>query len=58
MAVTISKTNTQFLFLPASAFVSGRDLKKVGVTIVGPQKKIVSSLKALDSTTKNSPVPV
>lgn len=35
-----------------------RDLKKVGVTIVGPQKKIVSSLKALDSHTKNGPVPV
>ncbi|KAG7241676.1 hypothetical protein INR49_025141 [Caranx melampygus] len=37
---------------------SGWDLKKVGVTIVGPQKKIVSSLKALDSHTKNGPVPV
>lgn len=35
-----------------------RDLKKVGVTIVGPQKKIVSSLKALDSHAKNGPVPV
>lgn len=35
-----------------------RDLKKVGVTIVGSQKKIVSSLKALDSHTKNGPVPV
>lgn len=35
-----------------------RDLKKVGVTIAGPQKKIVSSLKALESHTKNGPVPV
>uniref|UniRef100_A0A3B3HD96 receptor protein-tyrosine kinase n=1 Tax=Oryzias latipes TaxID=8090 RepID=A0A3B3HD96_ORYLA len=42
---TIAKTSTE-------------DLKKVGVTIVGPQKKIVSSLKALDSNTKNGPVPV
>ncbi|XP_028846132.1 ephrin type-A receptor 3 isoform X2 [Denticeps clupeoides] len=35
-----------------------KDFKKVGVTIVGPQKKIVSSIKALESHTKNSPVPV
>ncbi|XP_077947515.1 ephrin type-A receptor 3 isoform X5 [Gasterosteus aculeatus] len=40
------------------AKTSTEDLKKVGVTIVGPQKKIVSSLKALDSHTKNGPVPV
>ncbi|XP_044221387.1 ephrin type-A receptor 3 isoform X6 [Thunnus albacares] len=40
------------------AKTSTEDLKKVGVTIVGPQKKIVSSLKALESHTKNGPVPV
>ncbi|KAI1242440.1 hypothetical protein IHE44_0005984 [Lamprotornis superbus] len=34
------------------------DMKKVGVTVVGPQKKIVSSIKALETHTKNSPVPV
>lgn len=43
---------------PPIPFIKSRDLKKVGVTIVGPQKKIVSSLKALDSHAKNGPVPV
>uniref|UniRef100_A0A8C5E546 receptor protein-tyrosine kinase n=1 Tax=Gouania willdenowi TaxID=441366 RepID=A0A8C5E546_GOUWI len=38
------------------AKTSTEDLKKVGVTIVGPPKKIVSSLKSVD--TKNDPVPV
>ncbi|XP_031661442.1 ephrin type-A receptor 3 isoform X1 [Oncorhynchus kisutch] len=37
---------------------SAEDLKKVGVTIVGPQKNIVSSIKALESHSKNGPVPV
>ncbi|XP_017566305.2 LOW QUALITY PROTEIN: ephrin type-A receptor 3 [Pygocentrus nattereri] len=37
---------------------SAEDFKKVGVTIVGPQKKIVSSIKALETHTKNGPVPV
>ncbi|CAL8321032.1 unnamed protein product [Merluccius merluccius] len=38
---------------------STEDLKKVGGTIAGPQKNIVSSLKAsLDTHTKNCPVPV
>ncbi|XP_067117201.1 ephrin type-A receptor 3 [Osmerus mordax] len=40
------------------AKTSAEDLKKVGVTIVGPQKKIVSSIKALETHTKNGPVPV
>ncbi|CAG09222.1 unnamed protein product, partial [Tetraodon nigroviridis] len=40
------------------AKTSTEDLKKVGVTIVGQQKKIVSSLKAVESHTKNGPVPV
>lgn len=35
-----------------------RDMKKVGVTIVGPQKKLISSIKSLEMHTKNSPVPV
>ncbi|CAB1328811.1 unnamed protein product [Coregonus sp. 'balchen'] len=37
---------------------SAEDLKKVGVTIVGPQKNIVSSIKALESHSKNAPVPL
>lgn len=44
-------------FLSLILLLRTRDLKKVGVTIVGPQK-IVSSLKALESHTKNGPVPV
>ncbi|CAB1347214.1 unnamed protein product, partial [Coregonus sp. 'balchen'] len=35
---------------------SAEDLKKVGVTIVGPQKNIVSSIKALESHSKNGPI--
>lgn len=34
------------------------DMKKVGVTVVGPQKKIISSIKALETQSKNGPVPV
>lgn len=45
-------------FLSIVSLSQTRDLKKVGVTIVGPQKKIVSSLKAVESHTKNGPVPV
>lgn len=45
-------------FLSIISLLQTRDLKKVGVTIVGPQKKIVSSLKAVESHTKNGPVPV
>ncbi|XP_061081658.1 ephrin type-A receptor 3 isoform X2 [Conger conger] len=37
---------------------SAEDFKKVGVTIVGPPKKIVSSIKALETHAKNGPVPV
>ncbi|XP_015217212.1 ephrin type-A receptor 3 isoform X2 [Lepisosteus oculatus] len=40
------------------AKTSTEDFKKIGVTIVGPQKKIVSSIKALETHTKNGPVPV
>lgn len=45
------KLSVLTLFFPS-------DMKKVGVTVVGPQKKIVSSIKALETHTKNSPVPV
>lgn len=70
-SVTFTVTNTFFFFnFPLVFFIclivsllspsssNTRDLKKAGVTVVGPQKKIVSSLKALDSYTKNGPVPV
>nr|XP_014350287.1 PREDICTED: ephrin type-A receptor 3 [Latimeria chalumnae] len=40
------------------AKISSDDMKKIGVTVVGPPKKIVSSIKALETHTKNSPVPV
>ncbi|XP_029434050.1 ephrin type-A receptor 3 isoform X1 [Rhinatrema bivittatum] len=40
------------------AKISSDDMKKVGVTIVGPQKKIISSIKALETHKKNSPVAV
>ncbi|KAM3837633.1 ephrin type-A receptor 3 isoform 1-T1 [Vipera latastei] len=38
--------------------ISSDDMKKVGVTIVGPQKKLISSIKSLEIHTKNGPVPV
>ncbi|XP_016393821.1 ephrin type-A receptor 3-like [Sinocyclocheilus rhinocerous] len=40
------------------AKTSAEDFKKVGVMIVGPQKKIVSSLTTLETCSKNGPVPV
>ncbi|MGH0175123.1 UNVERIFIED_CONTAM: hypothetical protein FKN15_069966 [Acipenser sinensis] len=40
------------------AKTSVEDFKKISVTVVGPQKKIVSSIKALETHTKNGPVPV
>ncbi|XP_023697151.1 ephrin type-A receptor 3-like isoform X1 [Paramormyrops kingsleyae] len=40
------------------AKASAEDFKKAGIAIVGPQKKIVSSIKALETYTKNGPVPV
>lgn len=63
--VTLSPSSLSILSLSFSPLLFSlnlllqtRDLKKVGVTIVGPQKKIVSSLKAVESHTKNGPVPV
>lgn len=57
--------NILFTYCPAghdshqkfSPFFSS-DMKKVGVTVVGPQKKIISSIKVLETQSKNSPVPV
>lgn len=43
---------------PGACSLFSRDTKKIGVTVVGPQKKIVSSIKALETHTKTSPVPV
>ncbi|XP_064182892.1 ephrin type-A receptor 3-like isoform X1 [Anguilla rostrata] len=40
------------------AKTSTEDFKQVGVTILGPQKKIVSSITALETHAKNGPVPV
>ncbi|MBN3292903.1 EPHA3 protein, partial [Polypterus senegalus] len=37
---------------------AAEDFKKMGVSIVGPQKQIISSIKALETHTKNGPVPV
>ncbi|XP_009886813.1 PREDICTED: ephrin type-A receptor 3 [Charadrius vociferus] len=51
-------TGVEYSSCDTIAKISTDDTKKVGVTVVGPQKKIVSSIKALETHTKNSPVPV
>ncbi|KAM6096186.1 ephrin type-A receptor 3 isoform 3-T3 [Chlamydotis macqueenii] len=51
-------TGVEYSSCDTIAKISTDDMKKVGVTVVGPQKKIVSSMKALETHTKNSPVPV
>ncbi|XP_026697801.1 ephrin type-A receptor 3 isoform X1 [Athene cunicularia] len=51
-------TGVEYSSCDTIAKISTDDMKKVGVTVVGPQKKIVSSIKALETHTKNSPVPV
>ncbi|XP_065532097.1 ephrin type-A receptor 3 isoform X3 [Lathamus discolor] len=51
-------TGVEYSSCDTIAKISTDDMKKVGVTVVGPQKKIVSSIKALEPHTKNSPVPV
>ncbi|NXS71303.1 EPHA3 protein, partial [Pandion haliaetus] len=51
-------TGVEYSTCDTIAKISTDDVKKVGVTVVGPQKKIVSSIKALETHTKNSPVPV
>lgn len=55
-------SNSESFILPiltvSLSTLTHRDFKKVGVTIVGPQKKIVSSLTTLETHSKNGPVPV
>nr|XP_013805462.1 PREDICTED: ephrin type-A receptor 3 [Apteryx mantelli mantelli] len=51
-------TGVEYSSCDTIAKISTNDTKKVGVTVVGPQKKIISSIKALETHTKNSPVPV
>lgn len=51
-------TGVEYSSCDTIAKISTDDMKKVGVTVVGPQKKIISSIKALESQSKNGPVPV
>ncbi|XP_062452960.1 ephrin type-A receptor 3 isoform X3 [Rhea pennata] len=51
-------TGVEYSSCDTIAKISTDDMKKVGVTVVGPQKKIISSIKALETHTKNNPVPV
>ncbi|XP_040424262.1 ephrin type-A receptor 3 isoform X11 [Cygnus olor] len=51
-------TGVEYSSCDTIAKISTEDTKKIGVTVVGPQKKIVSSIKALETHTKTSPVPV
>ncbi|XP_068765138.1 ephrin type-A receptor 3 isoform X5 [Struthio camelus] len=51
-------TGVEYSSCDTIAKFSTDDMKKVGVTVVGPQKKIISSIKTLETHTKNSPVPV
>uniref|UniRef100_A0A2K6GA11 receptor protein-tyrosine kinase n=1 Tax=Propithecus coquereli TaxID=379532 RepID=A0A2K6GA11_PROCO len=51
-------TGVEYSSCDTIAKISTDDMKKVGVTVVGPQKKIISSIKALETQSKNGPVPV
>ncbi|XP_008055524.2 ephrin type-A receptor 3, partial [Carlito syrichta] len=51
-------TGVEYSSCDTIAKISTDDMKKVGVTVVGPQKKIISSIKALETQSKNVPVPV
>uniref|UniRef100_A0A8D0Q1A8 receptor protein-tyrosine kinase n=1 Tax=Sus scrofa TaxID=9823 RepID=A0A8D0Q1A8_PIG len=51
-------TGVEYSSCDTIAKISTDDMKKVGVTVVGPQKKIINSIKALETQSKNSPVPV
>ncbi|XP_015675447.2 ephrin type-A receptor 3 [Protobothrops mucrosquamatus] len=51
-------TGVEYSSCDTIANISSDDMKKVGVTIVGPQKKLISSIKSLEIHTKNCPVPV
>ncbi|XP_062935747.1 ephrin type-A receptor 3 [Cynocephalus volans] len=51
-------TGVEYSSCDTIAKISTDDMKKVGVTVVGPQKKIISSIKAVETQSKNGPVPV
>ncbi|XP_066476080.1 ephrin type-A receptor 3 isoform X1 [Tiliqua scincoides] len=51
-------TGVEYSSCDTIAKISSDDMKKVGVTIVGPQKKLISSIKSLEMRTENGPVPV
>ncbi|XP_041534487.1 ephrin type-A receptor 3 [Microtus oregoni] len=51
-------TGVEYSSCDTIAKICTDDMKKVGVTVVGPQKKIISSIKALETQSKNGPVPV
>uniref|UniRef100_A0AC11EG68 EPH receptor A3 n=1 Tax=Ovis aries TaxID=9940 RepID=A0AC11EG68_SHEEP len=51
-------TGVEYSSCDTIAKISADDMKKVGVTVVGPQKKVISSIKVLETQSKNSPVPV
>uniref|UniRef100_A0ABI7X4N2 receptor protein-tyrosine kinase n=1 Tax=Felis catus TaxID=9685 RepID=A0ABI7X4N2_FELCA len=51
-------TGVEYSSCDTIAKISTDDMKKVGVTVVGPQKKIISSIKALETQSKSGPVPV
>nr|XP_051675127.1 ephrin type-A receptor 3 isoform X3 [Oryctolagus cuniculus] len=51
-------TGVEYSSCDTIAKISTDDMKKVGVTVVGPQKKIISSIKVLETQSKNGPVPV
>ncbi|XP_073889888.1 ephrin type-A receptor 3 isoform X5 [Macaca fascicularis] len=51
-------TGVEYSSCDTIAKISTDDMKKVGVTVVGPQKKVISSITALETQSKNSPVPV
>ncbi|XP_054829413.1 ephrin type-A receptor 3 [Eublepharis macularius] len=51
-------TGVEYSSCDTIAKISSDDMKKVGVTIIGPQKKLISSIKSVELHTKNGPVPV
>nr|XP_056714041.1 ephrin type-A receptor 3 [Euleptes europaea] len=51
-------TGVEYSSCDTIAKISSDDMKKVGVTIVGPQKKLFSGIKSLEMHTMNGPVPV
>ncbi|XP_078513798.1 ephrin type-A receptor 3 isoform X1 [Lissotriton helveticus] len=51
-------TGVRYSSCETIAKISPDDMKKVGVTVVGPPKMMISSLKALETYSKNGPVPV